>query len=375
MGGQLARLFLRGSLMSDTAKLLTKSEISMVESLMKEAWDDPALQSQKMEFCLALGRTIGNEYKDIEAGKADALITFWKAALLVLFHESKQCKNQSCKKHHITTHIKIDKCIDCGSDLIIKWSPKPQIAEDPIKRKKFFQAVMFNYLRQIFRENKPPSMKNIQTEDGAATDVATKVITSIIDKLKNVQYTTENTDDDHHIIHCETSLIPLKTIKQIADIKSEFEQHGVQITVDWATIDIVSALEVPPIISYAIINKVYTKFTSLDNSASNDSDYNFKDIYEHKAISIADEKTQQDESDLNESLRVVRSRLSDAAQKLFDVIVDTPDDYINKFKTSKLHKSHLAAYFGVDQKEIDSLKESIKLHCLAVDIGTNDDHV
>ena len=366
MSNQLARLFLRGSLMNETAKLLTKDELREVDGLMKVAWDDPNIQGQKMEFCMALGRTIGNEYKDIDVGKQDCQITFWKAALMVLFHESKQCTNRACNKHFTTTKSKLEKCTACGHDLVIKWSPKPQIAADPIKRKKFFQSVMFNYLRQILRENKPPSIKEVRTEEGAASDIATKAIQATLSKIKNYNSDLEVVDMDHNILRCETGLLPLKTVQKLLDIKQEFEAHGVQINLDWNSINIISILEVPQTISYQIVEKVYTKYTSLDSgSTSDDTENSHRDHCEHKAMAKAEPIIAG-----NENLELLRQRLPNDTQKLFDIIIDTPQDYIEKFGTDKLHRANLATYLGKDIKEIDAMRENIKLHCLAMNIGT-----
>lgn len=362
MSGQLARLFLRGSLMNETAQLLTRSEVEQVDALVRDVWSDHNLQGPKMEFCMALSRSIGNEYKDLEAGQQEIRITFWKAALLILFHESKQCTK--CNKHYITTKSKADNCTICGSKLIVKWTPKPQIALDPIKRKKFFQAVMFNYLRQIFRENKPPSNTEIRTESGDAPDVAVKLIIKILDKTI---YQIEELTDSHDYITCETGLLPLKTIKHIVELKNDFEQHGVQISLDWHGINIVSLLEIPKDISCKIADKTYTKFVSLDSNKNDDNESgSFRDACEYKTIT---RNTVQ--PDYGETIDIIKSRLSNDARKLLDLILDVPPDYIERFGTTKLHKSHLAEYLGKDPKEITDLKENIKRHCLAMNIGVD----
>jgi hypothetical protein len=368
MANQLARLFLRGSLMNETAKLVSPEDMKKVDSLMKEAWNDPELQGQKREFCMALSRTIGNEYKSIDAGMQDCQITFWKASLLVLFHESKQCVNKNCREHYTTTQSKLEKCEKCGGDLVLKWTPKPQIAEDPIKRRKFFKAVMFNYLRQIFRENKPPTMKETRIEGGLAPDVAQRIVKAILEKIREFNYEIDKVDDDHYTINCETGLIPLKLLQQINDVRTDFEQHGVQITLDWKTITIISLLEVPPTISCKITDKIYAKFTSFDGNSGEDSEGGFRDHCEHKVLTRMS-KVQQDPMEFSEALDVIRSRLPDDAQELFDVITNTPQDYTEKFGTDRFYRSHLAQYLGKEPKEIDSMKEVIKIHCLSMQLG------
>jgi hypothetical protein len=365
MSNQLAKLFLRGSLMNETAKQLTRYEIEQVDKLMKEAWEDPNIQGQKMEFCLALGRTIGNEYKDVKIGEQDCYITFWKAAVMVLFHESKQCSNNKCREHFVTSKTHLEQCTKCGNRLDVKWTPKPQIAEDPVKRKKFFQSVMFNYLKQILRENKPHSYKEIHTEDGNAPDVAVTVITKYLDRSKISEYDIVIVDDNNTVIKCETGLIPLKTIQKISNVISDFEEHGVKISANWNSINIVSVFGASKNISYKIVDKVYTKFTSLDSGSDNeDSEGSYRDHYEHKALQVENKFEH-----FSESMQVLRSRLSDDARKLFDLIVDTPDDYKEKFGTDKLHRANMAKYLGKDIKEIDSMKDDIKMHCLALNIG------
>lgn len=360
MSGQLAKLFLRGSLMNETAKRLTKDQVLKVEALAKEVFNDPALASQRLEFCAALGRTIGNEYKDYEVGKQDAMISFWKAALLVLYHESKQCKN--CRKHYITTNQAVTKCA-CGGELLVKWSPKPQIAIDPIKRKKFFQSVMFNYLKQILRENKPPTITEEHTEEGPAPDVAVGIISSRLEKAK-ISLEVEDVDDNHQVIHVETGLIPLKTLKQIHELRDDLEEHGVQIHFSWQSISIVSALDVPPTISRKIIDKMFAKFTSWDDGGDDD-----KSSHRY-ACEFRVTKTSNKDGDLeDETMEVIRGRLPDLAQKYFDLIIDTPSDYVTRFGTDKIYKSYVAQYLGIKPEQVEDLKQTIKLNCMAVGVG------
>lgn len=361
MGGQLAKLFLRGSLMNETTKRLSKDQMLQVESLAKSVFNDPALATQKMEFCMALHRTIGNEYKDVEVGKQDAMIALWKAALLVLFHESRQCKN--CKKHVVTTNQAITKCA-CGGELLIKWSPKPEIATDPIKRKKFFQAVMFNYLKQILRENKPPVISEEHTEEGPAPDVAVGVITSRLDKAK-ISSEVEDVDDNHQIIHAETGLIPLKMLKQIHDVKEDLEEHGVQIHLNWTSISVVSALDVPPTISRKIVDKIFAKFTSWDGGGNDNDESSHRYDCEFRVTKIGNKEPDFE----NETIEIIRSRLSDLAQRYFDLIVNTPDDYVSRFGTDKIHKKNVAAYLGIKPEQVEDLKKHIKLNCMAMGVG------
>lgn len=347
--------------MNETAKRLTKDQLLKVEALAKEVFNDPAIATQKMEFCMALHRTIGNEYKDVEVGKQDAMITFWKAALLVLYHESKQCKN--CKKHVVTTNQTVTKCA-CGGELLIKWAPKPQIATDHIKRKKFFQTVMFNYLKQILRENKPPAITEEHIEEGPAPDVAVGVITSRLSKAK-IEIEVEDVDDNHQIIHAETGLIPLKTLKQIHEIKEDLEEHGVQIHLDWRSISIVSALDVPPTISRKIVDKIFAKFTSWDSG--NDDDQSSHRY--HCEFRVTKTANKESDSLENETIDIIRSRLSDLAQKYFDLIVNTPDEYISRFGTDKIYKSYVAQYLGIKPEQVEDLKKNIKLNCMAMGVG------
>ncbi|MEM3000644.1 MAG: hypothetical protein QXU32_00530 [Nitrososphaerales archaeon] len=353
--------------MNKTAKMLSANEMRRVESLMEIAWNDPDLQSQKLEFCAALARTIGNEYKDINAGKIDAYITFWKAALLILYHESKQCTNKSCRKHFVTTKTKIDKCTKCGSDLIIKWSPKPHIADDPIKRKKFFQTIMFNYLKQILRENKPPSIRHKTEKEGPAPDIALNLFKTILNKCKGITYEVRNIEVDHYIIDCQTGLIPLKILKHIIELKHEFEQYGVHISLDWNSINIASLLEVPPTIKHTIITNAYIKFISLDHQNKHDEGDKPYNHYEYKIVSKLNNADAPNYI-LSETMEIIRSRLTANARKLFDIYISCPQEYIDRFKTDKLSKANLAKFLGVTPEEIDNMRENIRLNMIAMDI-------
>jgi len=502
MGGQLAKLYLRGNLMYTTAKELPQEDKDKVQRLMMQAWSCPLIRNGLSEFCMALARTIGNEYRDYEAGMQDAHVTFWRAGLMVLYHESRKC--QRCAKSYTTTYEipsycvrtlkywcdqprgegskgvtgkphgtckptvintkwledndlnnyeispkdqkEIDKvrkgdlfkikvcpeCLiekkvhivhaeqECLGDLDISWEPKPEIASevtftcnnirkhkvpnsdgdihlphtwkeqhdgdpvesscsqcekiikgDYIKRKKFFQTYLFNYLKQILKENKPPSIKEELELSSPADDVLMEMICELLTDEKNrkknkVEHSTLS-EDHSHTIFCETGLIPQRMILQIAELKDEFEPMGVNVATSHNQIHITPLFNLndrfyAKMITRLKVKKAFVKHVSLDGP--DDDSNNFRDFCEYKAKPDITVYSEQIIDELDR-ISVIRSRLPENAREVLDLIVHTPDAYYKEFRTERIHKNHVMQFLGKSQREVEEAFSAIKCHLLA----------
>jgi len=508
MGGQLARLYLRGNLMHITAKGLSKKSLDQVQRLIVQASKCPLLHNPLSEFCMALARTIGNEYRNYEYGLQDAQVTFWRAGVQILHHESRRCERcamsftttydnpQKCartlsywcdeldteeKKHgsrgttvinkewlkanntkkkgvhlyklqdqnkdkKIIDQIESEtlfkaracsKCLEekkihfltpeqnCEGDLHISWSPKPEIATearfyckcggprppacfkdgkqnpgwkehhdgDPvtsrcpaplkngqgpcgqevqgeyIKRKKFLQTFLFNYLKQILRENKPPSITEVQELVSPADDVLKHMVCNLMDNAKGIKLRYDTAQNEMtHIIYTELGLLPQKIILQIADLRDEFESLGVDIKLENNQIRITPIFDLKDqfyvkMISRSVVRKTFVKFVSFDGP-DDETNNNFRDFCEYKSqpeieaynITLVDEL---------DRINVIRKRLPNNVQEVLDLIVRTPDAYYKAFKTERIHKNHVAQFLNRSQNDIDQAFMAIKCHLLA----------
>lgn len=473
MGGQLAKLYLRGKLMTTTAKELPPEDLEQLQRLMKQAWECPLLRNAKVEFCMALARTIGNEYKDRDIGMQDAQITFWRTALMVLYHNSKRCirckhsytttfddvshctrilKNwcdQGQKKPHgtikpvsITTkwlqsnndytvsddqkHIikKIQndelhrakacpKCLkrkqlhfvydddECGGELKETWSPKQEIATeatfqcrcgeiwkthhngDPIKeeckcgrevigeyikRKKFFQTYLFNYLKQILRENKPPQVVDEVNIVSPVDEVLRDMVCDIFNSCKDAQIVYDvSSDNTGHHVHTNLGLLPQTVILQLRKLRRDFENAGVNMVINSNSITISANNEqdgMRKLITRSMINKAFVKFVSMHGNNDDDDNNSFNDYCEFKANPDIEVRNEQVIDELDR-IDMIRGRLPETAQQVLDIIVNTPDGYYRKYSTDKIHKAHIMDYLGISQSEVDNAYSTIKMQLLA----------
>lgn len=236
MSNQVAKLFLRGKLMTKTAKNLTPIELKEVEKYCQIVWDDPAMARTKTTFCSKLAWTIGNEYLDLETAMQEVMVVYWKTTVDILFHKPKQemqslieatcakCNNiktikcNPCDETGFYSAGKCDSCYGrgyaktapdmpcgCGSsatldlthDLfsmgleearevyksITKKEPPHRdlsLIENPLQRHKFYKTTLWTYLRQIMNENKPHAHKAASAIKDYAEKVALTITREII---------------------------------------------------------------------------------------------------------------------------------------------------------------------------------------------------
>lgn len=365
---QLAKLYLRGDLINVTAAQCKEHPeiLEKVEEAMQLAWDDSQLQNAKHEFCMALGGTIGNEYKNKEAGMVDAYIAFWRCAVFVVAHQSEKC--QDCGKYYTTSFINMDRpygtrrqdiCDRCGStNLIIKSKPNPTLVYGNIERKKMFQSFLFNYLRQILNENKIPTQPEKINMRAPASSIANSlIIDAMRQSREDIQFDNES-QDDVKIIKTDPDLLPLDIIDTINKVQKRFKKHGVTIKFGSDHVSIIPA-ENDPVIDYAITNKRHIKEISIHKTTDDDDN----DSTDHISFLMYDDA--DNETMNSDTVKVIRERCPDECQEIMDIIMNTPTDYVDKFG-NRIAKSYLAKYLGVSLGEINRRFDIIKTQCTGV---------
>lgn len=412
MVGQVAKLFIRGKIANRTAKDLRPEELEEVGRVCQMVFEDPQLARGRTEFCAALGRTIRAEYKDQEFAMQEAWISFWLAAVDALHHRPKKNLKRlleatcaDCKSIVVNKYNEPDAhtICPCGSKTKlhdsfvatengqeVEWSivdfktdeaeriyakmtghtiPERDrsIIENPIQRKKFFQTCLFNYLRQILRENARTTTKQNVSVNGPADEVAIKAIKSILSNSdQKMEFRTYTTFGGHTFV-VDTWLLTLKDVDQLHDLKILMNQYNVSIRSDGESIS-VSAKDSAPIITLSIYEDSYVHNISLDSFKDNDDQDSFRDHLESKS-----EATQSSEAitysdvDLSDSAKVVRERLGDTGQRIFDLILNTPDGYVRRFG-NKIRKAHVAKFLNLSPKEVNRQWKIIELQMLAVDL-------
>jgi hypothetical protein len=335
MSNQVAKLFIRGSLMNDTAKNLSEEEKTRVVELMNLAWNDPNLVNPRYEFCMALSRTIGNEYKDLDFGMNEIWITFWRAAVDALFH-----------------------------------NPKPQVVSDALIRKKHFQTWMFNYLRQILLENKIPTQKMSRELTGAANDVALEYLKFILDN-KNIDYILDSAQNKV-MLHLDINMVPLEVLEKIWEIRDEVSGQGAEVEINDSGL-VITAAENVNFITKTISEPVRINSVSMSGVDGKDDDRdNFQQHCEHNA-----REEQEDPMDtmiMDDTLEALNDRLTPTARKVLDMLLNPTKEFLDTYYPNRKREVtpkeiHIAQWLGITKREVVEAMSSIRQQATALDIG------
>lgn len=452
---QVAKLHIRGSLVNATARSLTPAQKLEAEQAAREAFTDhgvdefctkmaneavanaatigkvlnnPAAYHRKVyketfkntslgaartEFCAALGRTIGSEYKDVETALIEVQISFWMTSVDILFHRPKKTIIKmlnstctTCRTPCMENEKPLKHCPTCNGTERLKspkglillstteveqlytattGQPAPardrSIIKNPIQRKKFFQTCLFNYLRQILRENTYPKTTTITVMKDYADRVTLQMVKSELGKSDTCsKYTVTNdiaarkitvkfkyTDKEDYNVGDDP--LSYETIEALDDIKKFADANGLLMERTDTGITITCVAINVPVISSSVLEKTRLHQISLDGPRNDDSDTG--SFREHIESQQDDDRTvkafSHHDVDLRDCAKVVHDRLNENAQKIFNIITNPPEDYVKRFG-DRACKAHVAEYLGLSPKEVQRQWDNIGLQMRAVDL-------
>ena len=346
---QLARLYLRGAI-AHKIKSLTDEQRDEVEMEMERVASDPGLQNTKYEFCNALKTTISRESANQDASMAEFYIAVMKAVVAA--------------KYGYGT----------------KEPASKEVFTDAVQRKKWFQTWVFEFLRQILRENKIPGYKQTKLEKMPADRAAIQEIENLIkqniklcedieDKrlLRSILKTMDVVEsNDKHDIFIDQWILPLDVVLGINELANKYLNHNVKITQDNDRITIEALNEVLPTIHVKRQTETRVKFSSFETKRDDDDEGNRYFLeFEVSTLKNQDRQNEYIESD---TIRVLRESIPDDAIKVLDLIVDPPVAYIEKYG-NKAYKSNMAKFLGTTPREVEKHMNAIRHHALLMGIG------
>lgn len=318
---QVAKLFLRGSLINKVAKNLNNEQSKLVEELMMQAWNDSLLSNAKHEFCLALKRTIKNEYVEREVGMQDALITFWRTAVDVLFGNHDE-----------------------------NWDIE-KIKKNSLSIKKIFQTWLFNYLKQILRENTRPNSFEHTNICDRADIVVVAIVQSYIDNLnKDIKYDINKNSNNKHMIMIDTSILSQKFKSDIEKLSTKFKDKYVIVSIKPKSINVY--YRNPKIIKAKISSKTMIKTNSIFNTSDDENNDFCKYLTNNKP---------EKEFDLIEStdfLQSVLSKVDDTSKQIINIISNPPFDFYSEY--SNANKTNIAKYLKISKIKVNKCFDNIK---------------
>jgi hypothetical protein len=319
---QIAKLCLRGSLVNVTLKNLDEKSREEINEIIQIVEDDPNLQQCKKEFCNALARTIKNEYTDIDVGKQDFRIAVMRAA--------------------VQAQLEAD---------------KENINTDPVQRKKWYQIWVFNYLRQILRENKIPSIKKIVQEK---VEIEEHILNLILNEIGN-KHIVEPIQDGF-IIKNNTLMIPKVILGNISNIKNKYFNQ-VEIIVSLREIRITRKCQ--PI----TVQTTKKQITSLKEHSLNTEEESLRHSIEIKATGTLN--TEDLPMEAAETVTKLWERVPTQAHPILNIFIEDqrPDEYTQKYGIGSPKIAHIAEFLGASPREVRKWVQLIRIHMTVLTLG------
>lgn len=345
---QMAKLYLRGSLCNKTLKGLSAEDRTNLEHIIDKVFNDPNLQQCRREFCNALKRTIKNEYADIDVGEQDYRIAIMRAAVAAAHGWA-------------------------GKE------PALRAISDPIQRKKWFQTWIFNYLRQILRENKLPIAKSIKRVNLPADEAAVHAVKSLIEEYISREHHYESKRNLKIIyqkllirqrtgetkIFIEYQVLPIEFNHDIEELSSMYLSFGVQITCEADGIVIQCDTEEPQLVEVAMRNDTHIKVTSFDGD--DEERGHRRDQLEMSAMIMhSNNSTESDEL-----LKHLKERLPLDAKPVLEIYDEDkrPNEYTTQYGQGTPKITHVAQFLNKSPKEVKRLLGIIRIQCMALTLG------
>lgn len=415
----IAKLFLRGKLIKKTAKNLTAEETKEVEKYIELIWQEPDLAQAKTIFCSKLAWILGGDYQDLEVSMQEVWVVYWKTTVDILFHRPKkeileliqatcakcqQIKTIQCSSCHGVGVINNNKCTSCYGRGFTKTNPEAicqcgasatlcsdedvfsmsyadakkhyekitgkqaperdiSILTNPVQRRKFYKTTLWTYFKQIINENKPKTQKVLTTIKEYAEKAAMAIVLEIIldsHKLKAGQSTKnwiKRISHDHTEIEFDTNLISLEGAMKLRDLQDSMIAHNVEIALNPKSISIkkigTTNLIIANIKKAARVN--YLSITKPDDEKDNNTF-----LYPNAFVEAIAPASTPSEFEMNDSLCGVRKNLDGLARKIFDIIINPPDEYAAKYSTNPVRRSNISKYLNISKSEVDSVWEKIQ---------------
>jgi len=350
-GRQIAKLYLRGTWFNRAMSDLDQDGMTEIDEIISLVMNDPNLQGAKNEFCASLGRTIGFEYKDHEVALQDYRIAVMRGAIAAKFGWGKN-------------------------------PPKPAVITDPIQRKKFFQSWVFNYLRQILWENKIPGYKKRKKlklpAELAAVKVVREILTEACDNERNTSLKkvmknllaamiVQEKNENHYEIVVDHFSFPIDVMFRIQEAAQEYLKYNVRIMqeVDRIIVKIDNDTIATSNLDVHDYEEVRVSLVSFN---IDDDDGNFSDCIEFEAQKNKDNKV---EGMMNKDLGELRNRLPEDVIPVFDIVVDTPLEFIDRFGSSvrAFNKMNISRFTGMPPKEVERALNVIRHYTMSEGIG------
>lgn len=421
---QMPELFLRGALANETMKHLSQEQKDEVNKICRVVASHPKLGANRAEFTKQLGRTIGGDYReDRSTADQEYQIAIWRGVVHLLYHCSYSFRCTACDQSTYLTQRNKPSAMDrrypvcpaCrkvritsvgGTDLVVdsfmgfdvyqeyllhvpanvepptmgtpivpipgmdKVTDPHAILADPGQLHKFFSEFIWNYFRQILKENEITyHMKEPQKETGPADRMAVLEIVSLLGRVKTpYQYCVQSQPEEgQHHVYCQTATTPPEFTAEYAELLDKYKTLGIHITHndrEFLIPDVPSSGLIDALVVRPAPVLMSTTQTRIGGSGEESTSYAIERL-EYKNSGETSLAVLENE----EILTVIRSTLPDGnCVKTYDILTaqgDIWDDFSTKYGDSTPRAGHIANFLGTTSREINNHRRHIMIHMYA----------
>ena len=414
---QLPELYLRGSLANLTMANLTEKEQVEADIVVSRLMKHQALAADKNEFIHQLSVTIAGDYHDNrESAEQEFRIAVWRGVVQLLYHCDYTFYCSNCKKDHYTTQrgtrsiinrqfpvcpncshcevsdpgdseLRLGEAIDykniqeiikeCERDNINpprhksciianKGEPKvkepEKVLEDPEQIAKWFGEFVWNYFRQIIKENKIITHgKEKVTIAGPADEVAVESVLSLLrdHKIKYNFCRGIMPENGKFRIDFPVNSTPPEVTAQYCTLMGHLRKHGVRFSHDSHNVVIDCLYDAPTI--EAPISR--SENVVVANNFPQDEGEDLMNLVTYKSREINSE-SDVERADL---FSKIREDLTEPARPVFDILTQSGDLYIqfsNEYGTAMPKQIHMARFLDYSIRQVQSVMTEIRIKLL-----------
>jgi hypothetical protein len=427
---QMPELLLRGSLANVTMANLTVEEQAHVSEVMEKVVNHPEMARHKFRFITELGGTIGADYNDDrQAAEMEFNIAIWRAVVSLFYHRKYTFECLSCGSLTYTTKVGRVKALDrqypvcpnCrnvrvthqgetdfekdsyvqGADFQksyedftpVQDAPRCESPIRPISGEKiynnpeavinddrqlvkFFGEFVWNYFRQILKENsRAEHRKTPQLIHGPGDYIIVQEIISLCSRMKlEFSYCsrTQPENGGYHIM-----ITGLQTPPEFSAEFAVLRQKGINsgIIVDFTDNAIVvnQTTNAPTLEAFVVRPEHVLVVEGYSSESKKDPDGRSFTVSQVSYRTIGTERMHQEDQtenvDNSDVVNAVRNSLPDGdCKQVFDIFGGRGDAYIEfseEYGDGKACINHIARHLKITTRAVNQHKEVIKVNMLA----------
>lgn len=424
---QMSQLLLRGSLANVTMANLSEEQQKHIEATIERISSHPKMANHRARFMKELGSTIGADYRDDRAAAEEEFqIAIWRGAVDLIYHNKYRFSCRSCKQSSYIgkngRRKEFDRqypvCPSCNCIEVIKtgdttfsvgqfidhnfyqseyadfgdnrtapecktpisyqvlntrFENPDVILNDDEQLVKFFSEYLWNYFRQMLKENsrfehhKTPKLIN-----GPGYEIILEEILSLCSKMKiEHHYDNNNAYKSEYSISIAGLRTPPEFTVEFLDILSKARNNSIPIIVNDNSI-VIEKNEDAPFLEAYITKPEHVLMLNGQNSDDDDESQSFT-ISQVSYKTIGAEQMQQENHtaliDNEDVLSAIRHSLPDGeCQKVFDIWSGRGDSFIEftkEFGDKRACINHIARHMGITTRAVNQHKETIRINMLA----------